>query len=245
MIGVTETGTRGTNQYARRPGTPGPVPPVGLLRQAGTQVLAEQVRCGDVWGERCSTPVGPPEWSHPGHPTAGMRWWAAHSERTPPELLVRLAGAHQDQLVKQVGWPARRVRLRPEVVTGIQRGVAGNPAAPPAALRTLMNHPAVQIRQAVAVHPNSPPEVLKHLSWDRDSRVRQLVAGRADTPMDILIYLADDGAIPVRRQVAANPATPPEALQELQADPSREVAAAAKDNLALPAGTQVARQPAR
>lgn len=108
----------------------------------------------------------------------------------PAEELNQLAGWTE-------AWPAHRT------APWIARGVAFNPAAPPALIARLARHPHPCVREAIAQRRDAGAAILSALAADPDATVREAIAANPFTPPTDLPALAADPSERVRYRIAA------------------------------------------
>lgn len=141
----------------------------------------------------------------------------------------------------------------------IRKAVAGNPATPDAAFKSLVKDRDWQIRNAVANNRATPQGFLEILAKDKEYSVREsvaknsaasagaldilrsdqkdnikmYVAKNSNASAEILTQLAVDSYYATRREVASNAATPNAVLQDLLKDADPQVRKAAEKSLGL------------
>ncbi len=146
--------------------------------------------------------------------SAQVRLALASDERSPAEVLARLAG---------------------DVDMWVRRAVAGNATSPAEVLARLANDDEMWVRRAVAGNATSPAEVLARLANDDEMWVRRAVAENGATPAEVLARLANDDEMEMRIAVAGNSASPAEVLARLAGDDGQRVRRAVAGNASSPA----------
>lgn len=147
----------------------------------------------------------------------------ASSPRTPPEVLVRLAGSADAQvrivIAHNRSTPpavlAHFARTEDEAgatLLALRRAVARNPSAPIPTLEHLAEDPA--LLPHAAANPSLPSYLVPILAEHADAAVRAAVATRPHLPPRVVRRLAADPAPEVRRALARH-ATDPALLQRL------------------------------
>ena len=147
-----------------------------------------------------------------------MRRVAAENNRTPPEVLDRLAEDGEWVVRNRI---ASNPNTQAETITRMFKtpysrleiaSLGAHPNAPEELLCACVDSADWRVRRNVAKNPNAPPDALARLAEDRHQMVRQQAAMNSSTPPEALAKLAEDEDRNVRWRVAENPSAPPEIL---------------------------------
>jgi hypothetical protein len=158
------------------------------------------------------------------HPHLAVRRAVASNETTPAPLLAAL--------ITDGGLPPARFCYgcdgtaepppgsycgggHQEALVDLRCAVTTNPATPPAAAATSVDHPVAWVRWPLAERPDMPQEVYRRLANDPVPGVRGSLAQNPAIGESLMRAMASDDTNQVRRCLAHNPVVPLDLLIEL------------------------------